>query len=334
MTASRSDILITSDLAALADASRLDRRAIDDSLRLTGAYRDDRPGAEARRDELLGHRRRELALMPLSLAHVFAHRIARAAAGGVAVLCAAVMAVVLADPLLTRLAAVLVPGLNVPLCLALAGLAVLTAYVVASWIAERVFERRMQRAITTAGDAYADLDHLAEGPVDVGRGLVRAADRWAVMLSLAGVATAVPLLSFVVFAIGTTHSYAYAWSHVEPLMSLPITVGIGAMVAAMAAGIAGAVMLGLACDHEHRRGELPRWAGLLAHWSVVPIGILAGLLALYGGLRSVHAFQIRGIAPSDLLLTMLATSGVASVFLQAAWAVLWWRRREHARLGL
>jgi hypothetical protein len=151
---------------------------------------------------------------------------------------------------------------------------------------------------------------------------------------LAGVATVVPLLSFVVFAIGTTHSYSYAWSHVEPLMSLPITAGIGAMVAAMAAGIGGAVMLGRACDHEHRCGELPRWAGVLAHWSMVPIGVLAGLLALYGGLRSVHAFQTRGVAPSDLVLTVLAAAGVLSAFLQAAWTILWWRRREHGRLGL
>src|SRR5688572_32869498 len=83
--------MIARDLAALGENSRRDLPALDDALKTTDAYRDDQPGAKARRDALADDRRRELVLMPLTLAHVFAHRLGRAAAGGMAVLCSLVL---------------------------------------------------------------------------------------------------------------------------------------------------------------------------------------------------------------------------------------------------
>ena len=85
------DSLITSDLAALGDDSRRSPTALDDALQTTNMYRDDRPGAEARRDALADERRRELVMMPLTLSHVFAHRVGRAAAGASAFVCTIVL---------------------------------------------------------------------------------------------------------------------------------------------------------------------------------------------------------------------------------------------------
>src|SRR5690606_13113931 len=61
------DTLISGDLAALGEDSRRSPLAIDDALRTTNMYRDDLPGAQARRDALADERRRELFMMPLAL---------------------------------------------------------------------------------------------------------------------------------------------------------------------------------------------------------------------------------------------------------------------------
>jgi hypothetical protein len=351
VTSHRADIQITSDLAALAEDSRRDPvplaacdGAAGASVPMTGGaalrrgaagvYRDDRPGAEARRDALAEERRRELATLPLALAHVFAHRIGRAAAGAVAVVSALAIALVLADPLLIRIAAWVIPGLNVSLLVALAGVAVLAAYVIGGWIGERLFERRMRQAITTSGDAYADLDLLASGPVDVARATVRRVDRWSVMLAIAGAVTLVPVVGFLLFTMSVAYPYPMMWANLATVANGPVGAGLGAVVVVTVFSLGGAVAVGRACDGELRRGGLPRWTAVLAHWGMIPLGIVLGLVADYGAISLLDDYHVAGIRPASGEVLVLAALGVAGIFAIATWAVLFWRRREHRRLGL
>ena len=335
MTSHRADIQITSDLAALAEDSRRDPVPLAAALpAAAGVYRDDRPGAEARRDALAEERRRELARLPLALAHVFAHRVGRAAAGCVALVAAATVALVLADPLLVRIATWMIPGLNVTLLVALAGVAVLAAYVIGGWIGERLFERRMRQAITTSGDAYADLDALASGPVDVARDMVRRLDRWSVMFAIAGAVTVIPVLGFILFTMSVAYPYPMMWADLTAVASGVVGDGLGAVVVATVLAVGGAVVVGRACDAEPRRAVLPRWAAALGHWAMIPLGIVLGLVANYGAISVINEYRISGAAPDLETVVGFAAFGVAGVFALSTWAVLWWRRREHARLGL
>jgi hypothetical protein len=106
------------------------------------------------------------------------------------------------------------------------------------------------------------------------------------------------------------------------------------MMVAIAAGITAAALVGYACDRERARAGLPSWVDRLAHWAMVPIGFVLGLGVLLASLRAARVFQIHGTQASTPALALLAIVSVAATFLPAAWALLWWRRREHARLGL
>jgi hypothetical protein len=329
VTSHRADIQITSDLAALAEDSRRDPVPL-----AAGVYRDDRPGAEARRDALADERRRELASLPLALAHVFAHRVGRAAAGSVALVAAAAIALVIADPLLTRITTWMIPGMNITLLVAIAGIAVLKAYVIGGWIGERLFERRMREAIATTGDAYADLDALGSGPVDVARGMVRRLDRWSVMLAIAGAVTVIPVVGFILFTMAVAYPYPMMWANLQAVASGAVGDGLGAVVVATVLAVGGAVVVGRACDAEARRAALPRWTAVLGHWAMIPTGVVLGLAADYGAIRMINEYRISGAAPDIEPVVGLAVLGVAGVFALSTWAVLWWRRREHARLGL
>ena len=110
--------------------------------------------------------------------------------------------------------------------------------------------------------------------------------------------------------------------------------GLGAIVICTVLAVGGAVFVGRACDAELRRAALPRWAGLLGHWAMIPTGVLLGLFANYGALSIINDYRITGIAPAIEPAVGYSLLGVAGVFALATWAVLFWRRREHARLGL
>jgi hypothetical protein len=337
MTASREDIVITSDLAALGDDSRREPVPLAESLRSLGVpggvYRDDLPGAQARRDALADQRRRELAAMPLALSHVFVHRVQRAAAGATSIGCALVLCALIADPLLLRLATWMVPGLDLTLLVALTAVAVLGAHVVAGWIAERVFASRMQRAIATRGDAYADLDHLAEGPIDVARALVRRVDGWSVGLGVAGATAVVAMFGYAAFMVMASYPFEYAWSQPFLIAGHPISSPIGIVVFAVAAGIAASIALGRSCDRA-RGGDEPRLVRWLGHWAMIPIAAGVGMLSMYGSLRSLH-FHVNHMDHIDPIKPVfLALGGVAALFAVGAWSALWLRRRENARVGL
>lgn len=321
---------IAQDLAALGTESRRGLAELDDLLRTSGVYRDDRPGAEARRDALAEERRRELAMMPLTLAHVFAHRVARAAAGGAAMLCALVLVAVLVDPMMMRLATFAVPGLDIGMCVMLAGGFVLAIYIVATWIAEARFARRMRAAISTRGDAYRDLDHLATGPIDAGYALIRRADGWAVGLSLAGAVSLLPILGYLLIVGEMFHPLHVAYSETFVLRSHSVTSNIGALLPPIVLGVAFALFVGIASAREHRFGA--RATRVLGHWSVLPIGILVGLVSLYVTFRMIGRYDAFRVLPTVAQGKLVAYLGQAAILIPAMWIVLWWRGREQARI--
>lgn len=334
MTAAKIDRLVSTDVAALGDASRRDVPPREMALRDTGIYRDGRAGAEARRDQLASERRLQLALMPLSVAQVFAHRVGRAGAGLMAIACSAVMILLLADPVLLQIANLFLPGipLNLGLCILIASTLILATYVASTWAAEAWFSRRMRDSVTTNDDAYGDLDHLARGPIEVAQQLARKADGWAVGLLLAGVASLATVVGFLVVIVGAFRSGAVLMSTTE-VFTMPGTTGnLGAVVFGFLAVIGGAFVVGRACERERRSGKEPALLARLSHWKALAIGGV-GLVALpYATFRAFSRIYMEGVPPNNMRY-VLAIGGVGTVFLIASWGLLWWRRRERARLG-
>lgn len=336
MSIDRTERMITGDLAALSADSRRGLRPFAEMMPSVsaGVYRDDRASAEAARNARADECRRELALMPMALAHTFAHRVGRAAAGGAAIAGSVVLAAVLSEAWLTRLAAEIVPGLGLPLIVALLGGAVVLAYALGTAIAEVVFARRMERAIATSADPHADLETLAAGPIAAGHELVRKVDRWSIALALGGLIAVVPLVSYLAFAFAVIRSPAAEMLSVHALERVPVGYGVDVMMAVIAGGLALAALVAQACDRERTRAGLPAWVERLGHWIMVPLGFVLGLVVLIASLRMARAFQLHGTQAATSALVLLTMGSVASIFMPAAWALLWWRRREHARLGL
>ncbi|MBA3391559.1 MAG: hypothetical protein H0T89_02890 [Deltaproteobacteria bacterium] len=324
------DHLITSDLGALGEDSRRAPSSLDDALRTTGIYRDDRPGAEARRDALAKERRRELVMMPLTLAHVFAHRVGRAAAGVAALVCAGVMIVMLGDPLALRLAAWFVPGLNVGMCIMLAALAIVCVYVIATWVAEAWFARTMRQAIRTGGDAYQDLDQLARGPLEIAQAAVRRVDGLAVGLLLAGITSVTLAFGYVVSVVGSFHNLSRTLSIVGILEIAPLAKNLDALVLAVAGASIAAFVVGNRCVRETTEGFMPGRG--LASWMTLVAAVIVGLGTLYSAFHMIVGLGFGRVLPSTATRFGLAAGATVSIFLFTAWALLWWRRREQARI--
>jgi len=333
MTASI-DRLVSTDLAALGDASRRDVSPRETAVRDTGIYRDGRAGAEARRDALANERRLQLALMPLSVAQVFAHRVGRAGAGLMAIACSAVMILLLADPLLLRIATMFLPGipLNLGLCVLIASTLILATYVVSTWAAEAWFSWRMRDSVTTHGDAYGDLDQLARGPIEVAQQLARKADAWAVGLLLAGIASLATVVGFLIVVVGAFRSTNVLMSTTEVFTMRGTTGNLEVVVFGFLLALGGAFVVGRACERERRTGAASALLARLSHGKALVAG-LAGLVALpYATFRAFAPMYLAGPPPTNVRY-LLGIGGVLTVLALATWAVLWWRRRERARLG-
>jgi hypothetical protein len=331
MTGSDADLMIAADLAALADDNRREPRTLAETLRPAGAYRDDRLGVKARRDELAQLRQLELATLPLQLAHVFAHRVARAAAGAVAAV--AVLGLLLALDLARgqRLFRVHGQGISLGTSLALIAVAVLAAHVVATWLAEAAFARRMRAAIAAGGDPHADLDRLAEGPIERARELVRRADAWAVALGIAG-GGAIALLGGAValLAIAMAAQPA-AWPRAGSLLWGPLGPLAPPLVVAIAAITVVAIAVGRTARRAHRPGaaRLMRW---FAHGGA---GLISALLVAGVAARALWIVRFTDLTralPSRHLRHELVLVGALGVLGAVTWLVLRLRRREDARL--
>jgi hypothetical protein len=326
------DAIINGDLAALGDASRHNLAALDANLHTTGVYRDDRPGVEARRNSLTEVRRHELALMPLTLSHIYSHRVARATAGAAALLCALGLLVILDDHLMVQLTAWFIPGFAVGMYALISVVTVLTSYVIATWVAEHKFAARMRELVTKGGDAYRDLDQLAVGPFAVAAEKVRRIDRLSVTLPLAGIAVLVPLLGFVGFvgAVAFTSRASFR-STIEAFMNM--THDLSPVLLALALGVVLALLLGRAIDRENRRGTATGWVRWAGHWSMLVIAFVLGIGVAVAAAYAAFRMQTYDIPPPHRTRFLLALGGEAVIMLPAVWGLLWWRQRERRRLG-
>lgn len=324
------DRMISSDLAALETDARRDLPALTNA---TGVYRDGLPGAQARRDVLAEERRVQLALMPLAIAQVYAHRVGRAAAGAMALLVSIGVVMLLADPLLMRVIAWLVPGVGISIgsCMMVAATAVLVTYVVATWIAEAWFARRMREAIETHGDVYSDLDTLARGPVDVAQKLVRKVDGWSVGLVLAGGIAIVSVFGYLMVITVSFQPLSRMLSTTTMFAERAAAGNLGPLVYALVLGCALAVILGRGCDREHRFGNPTPTMLRIGHWSTLVFGVILTMTVSFAATRMMLRLYLQ--LPSQEHRYLLAIGAEAALIAIAGWGVLWSRRRERARLG-
>jgi hypothetical protein len=323
------DLVIKSDLAELGEDSRREPIALDDALRTTNMYRDDRPGVEARRDALADERRRELVMMPLTLSHVFAHRVGRAAAGVAGMVCTAVLLAMLADPLLMHAAAWFVPGLNVGMLVALTAIAILGVYIVATLIAEAWFARRMRAAIAKGEDPYRDIDTLARGPVEIAQQAVRRVDGVSLALFLAGSSVVALGFGYVVAIVGALHEFPHAWqlAGIDRALALSKNVDV-LMLAMMGAGFV-AYLVGRGCQ----RGETSAIVRILGHWAALAVSLVVGFATATVGFNTLYTIRLRRELPPSDVRFLLGIAAMVAIVGVAAWALLWWRRREAARIG-
>lgn len=331
------DRVIDGDLAALGDASRQHLPTLDASIGSTGvhperaqAYRDDRPGVEARRNSLADTRRRELALMPLTLSQIYAHRVGRAAAGAASILCALSLLVILDDRVLVRLASWFIPGFAIGTYALISIVFVLLTYLTAHWIAEQKFTTCMRELVSKGPDAYRDLDQLAVGPFAVAAEKVRRVDHLSMTLPLVGVALLSPLLAFLGY-VGTVAFQTHFRSTIDVFMSL--TRDLSPVLFAITAGTVVAVLVGRAIKREHRIGAPIEWVRWIGHWSVLLVSFVLGIVVFAGAVYASLLFQSSGIAPTQKSRYLLALGGEIVILLPTIWYMLWWRRRERWRMG-
>jgi hypothetical protein len=318
---------IDSDLRALADESAggLPDFA-ETAARLAGGgspYRDDRPGAEARRRALVEDRLLEVALLPLSLARVYVHRVARAAAGGAALVGAAAIMVGVLDPWTGRVLTILSGMPLAVLAPVLVGFATLGAYLVAALIAEHQVERRLRASVRGRGELYADIEHLeAVRPLAEVRRMVDAVDAAAVALPLLGASLGLAvsgfLTAFSFIPLGSMASLAY------------YSLGPVALVTVLS--IAFAIDLARACARERKSIGRPALLVAAEHWGTLIAGGLVGAFVLWYGARLVDA-RFAGVVPGEGKRLLLLASAVAAMVLPLTWGLLGLRRREQRRVS-
>lgn len=324
------DDRIRRDMAALADATA----ASDDDFeavraQLVGSdspYRDGRLGIERRRQSALEDRRIELALMPLRLARVFVHRVARIAAAGVAVACALVAWVSVADPFLLRMFELFLPRLDVDSALATGTAGIAGAYILGVFGGEWLLERAARRSVSASRDPLADIART--GPVYEARRLAERVDIAAAALPLLAVALAAPLGAFL--SALTFARIPGAYTDVLYLGDAPGLVDRNLIYLAGGAvvGIVSAIAVGLGCARE-RRGLRSRSNDVLSHGGAL-LGWVAfgGFVALVGAWTMALRLSHSQVAPAPWMRWTLVLAGSLAVAGVAAWTVLRLRRRE------
>ena len=306
------DETVAHDLAALAADSRRERRSAEDALRAALA--------RARREATPAPIDRQLALV--HAARVFAARIARAAAGAVAMLCAVAVLAVLHAPVLDRAPGTPPPWWVWPVDGNAAAIAMLIAtlasgaYVAAGSLAGRWIEERWRRA--AAGTTAAD---LAAPP---GPRIARLLDAAAVALPVAGATSALVVIGVLAWTAGR-----------QPVTRLWLDGGeIGTLFAdrlrdlaiAIPIAIAAAGALGRACT------RCGRWASFLERrgtaWLGIALALTAIRVAAVHHLGPLSGSATPALVASSPLRTALTAAGALAAFLFSAGLALGWRRRE------
>jgi hypothetical protein len=188
--------------------------------------------------------------------------------------------------------------------------AALSAYVGASGIATRVFERAAARA---------------RDPLHAARRLVHRADGWATGASIAGLAT--PVVGFGMIEVAVGHSGLLAlFAHADGIAAIR-HLTLGSLRGAFAAIVAGAVIVAWYSD--------ARWLRRTA-WTVPAGLVLAFVTCLIGARLDVGPLVVTiagGARPSPAMRIALTATGTVAVFLATAGLVLRTRRREAAAIA-
>jgi hypothetical protein len=323
------DQLIASDLAALRDDSRRNPVSVDAALETKNAYRDDLPGAEARRDALADDRRRELAMMPLMLSHVFAHRVGRAVVGGLAAALSLLTFAAISErwplQLLDReLGVFSVSSIeNISQAILVTAMGLLTVYVAAVWLASTWFARRMREIIHTTGEPYRDLDALARGPLEVAQSLVRRVDGLALGLFLGGMAGFALTFGYITAITMATEGIPLTYWSYGPLDDNLQYLGLALIATAVLAGA-----LARACQRPHSKLLTAVSARTLLVGSLI-----VGAVMLQTAWSTLSDVARHGLLVSTELRFLLLAGGACALLGTAAWIVAWWRRRELKTIG-
>jgi hypothetical protein len=317
---------IESDLRELAEDSEQGMPDFaETAARMAGAgspYRDDRPGAEARRRALYESRLIEVALMPLSLERVYVHRVARASAGGAALLAAAAIMVGVLDPWTGRMLQLL-SGMPLAILAPVSiWFATMAAYLLAGLIAEHQVERRLRDSVRSRGELYTDIDHLeAARPLDKVRRMVNAVDAVAVALPVLGASLGLAVCGFLMafyFLPGNQMASA-AYDSLGPVALVTVL------------SIAFVIDLARACARERRSPSPPPLLAVAEHWGTLIAGGLVGSFVLWYGARVAEGVRLSGVVPGEGKRLLLIAAAVVAVVLPLTWGLLWVRRREQRR---
>jgi hypothetical protein len=189
----------------------------------------------------------------------------------------------------------------------------------------------MRAAIETHDDVYRDLDQLARGPLEIAQRLVLKADGWALGFMLAGITSLAAIVGYLVIVAGSFKPAAYVLSSTD-VFAMDATRGnLGPMLYAFVAAVAASIAVGIAADREHRRGMPSPLLAKLGGWGVLPLAVLGGLLTVYGIARMM-SYPWVALVPSEQRYGFALLGQTAFIAL-TTWALLWWRRRERARVG-
>jgi hypothetical protein len=237
-------------------------------------FRDHTVGAEIQRNRLLRRQRDDFAEMPDDIHHIVVRRCARAGAGLVGGLSAGLQMLAcgwvgkdaIAPSWMHRFS----PGPG--------DLAVLVTLTGISWLAlffgsligrtlgERIFSRRVRRALRSGADVYEDIDRLAqESPHEAALSLARSVEFLSISAPLVALGILV-LPSCIVLA-----DFRHGWLKIDPIeVAIAHSFGWQLLIAAFSIATATAFRSGL--QHPHLRGALKFFiclGSVLAVW-VIP----------------------------------------------------------------
>jgi hypothetical protein len=326
------DKLMTGDLAALAVDNRRELPSLAETLRELGVYAPPR-GSEATPSS---------AFTLMALARVYAHRVARAAAGAMLLACVAKLLVAFWHGADRRGASALYRFLDLSLVHAAVIVAVLAmiAHRIALAIATYRFERDMRAAHARGED-----------PVALGRARVRGVDRSAIALWLGGLTATIVMFGILWLTLGGEPLRVMLgrdpwWPYFERIysadgrvvfefsyFSASDVVRDQTAIATLASLASTLVAIAIA-----RVCARPRWGRALAHRMVVVAGLVLAAATIHVGVRhDVGPIEttLQWIRlPSTELRVAFAASAVLAVTLVLAGLVLRTRRRDHERCAL
>ena len=273
------DTLVHSRLEALARDNRRGIPPVATTLRAIGAV-GEAPAAE--REATTGD------LAVLDLARVFASRVARAAAGAMALVCTLALWLFAWNPWCDDTGTANVSDWSWSIgdaCLAIVVVLVLVAHATAGRVAMRVVERRLARD----GDA-----------LDIVRDLARRAASWALPLAIAGATSILAMFAVAELVVGVDHAIGvdnwvgFWWRPRTP----SVTSGLLELLVAIPLIAAASLAIARACAHGDRR-----WLRVLSHSALAPLGIAIGIAALTVRVR-LDAAHTTGALVLALLLVV------------------------------